>query len=340
MQGLRRRCLHAANRQDYNRLVHLLVELSTIAAVDHRGSTYIQNYPDLVIAAHDVDATRRLFETRTKWQGTRHARLAIANVLSGDSDEAYRHAVSADEWIYHDRQRDHEHDFERIGPEQLDIAAIPFCLISQNRSKHALDFMRGWKDWYAYEVGEHLFGLLQQVRSGLPASGDVLDGFLDGLTDDIGCIAAALSFLELDDARRSELITKLSKACKKARKLETNSSFHRGRPYDLQEGLRKASAIAVSLGLGAEALAISLRAPHERPGIWSFRGHFSDSSVFPFLFRIALVSAVKGKEIHEKDILPKELTSICSGMKNTLSGAEFRKKLKERLEKRWRAKQR
>ena len=331
---------HAANQQDYNRLVHLLVELSTLAAVDHRGANYILDYPDLVIAAQDVDATRRLFETRTEWPGARHARLAIANTLSGDADEASRHAVSANEWIDHDRHRDREHHFERTGPERLDIAAIPFYLISQSHVEHAIAFMRGWKDWYAYEVSEYLFGLLQQMQAGVSAPGCDLDGFLDGLTDDIGCMAAALSFLELDNARRSVLLTALSKACKKARKLESIDSFHRERAYDLQQGLRKAAAIAASLGLGAEALAISLRAPHERPGTWPFRDHlFSDSYVFPFVFRVALVSAVKGNEVREKDILPKELVPHCSGMKNTLSGAAFREQLKKRLEKRVRTKQ-
>ena len=84
---------YAANGQDYNRLVHLLLELSTIAAVDRRGADYILESPDLVVAARDVDATRRLFETRTAWQGTRHARLTIAHTLSGDLDEATRHAL-------------------------------------------------------------------------------------------------------------------------------------------------------------------------------------------------------------------------------------------------------
>ncbi|MGH7005780.1 MAG: NACHT domain-containing protein, partial [Alphaproteobacteria bacterium] len=38
---------HAASQQDYHRLVHLLVELSTIAAVDQRGADYILDAPDL-----------------------------------------------------------------------------------------------------------------------------------------------------------------------------------------------------------------------------------------------------------------------------------------------------
>jgi hypothetical protein len=180
---------------------------------------------------------------------------------------------------------------------------------------------------------------LHQLRIVFPESWPNLDGFLDALIDDIGCIAATLSFLEVDDTRRRELITKLSKACKKARKLDTEDGFHRERNHGFSQGLRKASAIAVSLGLGVEALAISLRAPHERPNLWAFRDHFFGLDLFAFLFRVALASAVKGTEIYEKDILPKELTLICSGMKNAVSGAEFRRKLKERLEKWGRARQ-
>jgi hypothetical protein len=76
--------LNAAIRKDYNQLTQLLVELSSVAAVDLRGAKYILDNPDLVVAASDVDSKRRLFETRTGWPGTRHARLAIANALSGD----------------------------------------------------------------------------------------------------------------------------------------------------------------------------------------------------------------------------------------------------------------
>jgi hypothetical protein len=331
--------LHAANKQDYNQLVHLLVELSTIAAVDQRGADYILDYPDLVIAAHDVDATRRLFETRTKWPGTRHARLAIANTLLGD-DDAIRHAVSADEWIFHYRQQDREHGVDRAGPERLDIAAIPFYLVTQNRAENAIGFMRGWKDWYAYEVGEHLFGLLEQAKPAISQTGFDISKFLSSITDDIGVITSALSFLELDDTQRSQLLKKLSKACKKEKKLEINDSFHQDTNYRLQDGLLKASVIAISLGLHTDALAICRRAPYERPGIWTFQSQFSGYEyVFSFLVQAALISTVKGLYLQEQDILPKELYEICIGIRDTDSSVEFRKKLKDRLESRFQSKQ-
>ncbi len=332
--------LHAANKQDFNQLVRLLVELSTIAAVDHRGADYILDYPDLVIAAQDVDATRRLYETRTTWPGARHARLAIASALSGDLDDAYRHAVSADEWILHYRQQDREHVMDRAGPERLDIAAIPLCLITQNRAKHAIGFMRGWKNWYAYEVGELLFGLLEQADPTTSQSGSAINKILANATDNIGVAASALSFLEIDDTQRSLLVKKLSKACNKRKKLEMNDSFHRESAYRLQDGLLKASVIAASLGLGTEALRICRRTPYERPRIWSYQDHFSGHKyVFPLLVHAALISAVKGLDLRERDILPKELYEICSGMKNAGSGIEFREKLKKLMESRFRSSQ-
>jgi hypothetical protein len=329
--------LHSACKQDNNRLVHLLIELSTIAAVDSRGIDYILDYPDLVITAQDVDATRRLFETRTNWPGTRHARLAIANTLSGDFDDAYRHAVRAEEWIFHYRQKDWESHEERAGPDQLDIAAIPLCLIKQNRAEDAILFMRGWKDWYSYEVTETLFSLLEQAEPMMSQSSSSLDVFLDSLTDEIGVIASAISFVEIDSTHCKELIKKLTKACKKWKLIESNSNFHRDRRHVLQDGLLKASAIAASIGLGKEALKIFSSVTQKRPDIRYFHAlntsslNTSDSHVFPFLAHAALISAVKGTELRERDILPKELVEICSALRNAGSGSEFRKKLLERL---------
>jgi hypothetical protein len=327
---------YAANVQDYDRLVHLLLELSTIAAVDRRGADYILDSPDLVIAARDVDATRRLFETRTTWQGTRHARLTIAHTLSGDLDEASRHALRTHDWLNHYLQQDRDHDMRREGPESLDIAAIPFFLIAQNRYDHAIRFMRRWKGWYAYEVAQHLFALLEQQCTA-SRSDAAIKSFPEVLTKDIGCIAAALSFLELTHLQQTNLIEKLARACRNATKLDMSDGFHRGRNYRLQDGLRKASTVAASLRLHVEAAVIALRAPHKRPDTWSFNDHTTDESVFPFLFHVALTAALKDEEIQEKYILPTELLPICNGMKVNLRGEPFRKELKERLEKQWRA---
>lgn len=322
--------LHAALNKDYNRLVRLLLELSTIAAVDQRGAAYILDHPDLVVVARDVDAMRRLFETRTGWPGTRHARLAIANTLFGDSDEAYRHANLANDWIEHYRRTDHNNRLHEPGPERPDIAAIPFLLASQGLVQNAVQFLKGWRDWYAYEVCEDVFSYLHLATSLAPQSPRRFTDFIDALSD-IGPVGAALSFQEFSKPKRKELIGKLAKSCRKTTKLQLSESYERDRTYQLQDGLRKASAMALSVGLDAEALAISLRAPHKRPDIWSFRDAFYHHDVFPFVFRVALVAAAKGTTIHEKDLLPQRLAPICSRISKALTGKAFHDEAKRSL---------
>jgi hypothetical protein len=324
--------LHAAIKRDYNRLVQLLLELSTLATVDQRGAQYILDFPDLVVAAQDVDATRRLFETRPSWPGTRHARLAIANSLSGESEEAYRHAIAVDEWIDHYRRTDHQNKMDRAHPARQDIAAIPFILICKGRPENAARFLQGWQAWYAYEICEYIFDHFHLATSLQPVSPLKLAQFVSGL-DQVGPLTAALSFDDFRRQTRKDHIVALSKACTKATDLRFDESYRTNRTYQLQDGLRKASALALSLGLVKEALAISLRVPHQRPGIWSMRDTFHHNDVFPFVFRTALAAAAQSKSLYARDVLPKELIPITSGIKKNLSNKEFRDKLKERLPK-------
>jgi|CXWL01.1.fsa_nt_gi hypothetical protein len=324
--------LHAARKQDFDHLIHLLVELSTLAAVNQRGTDYALDNPDLVVASHDVDATRRLFETRTRWPGTRHARLTIASVLSGDLNNAYRHFVSADEWIHHFYQQDDEYHRERGGPERLDIASIPLCLVAQDRGQDAARFMKVWKDWYAYEVSEHIFTLLRQAETMGTVPAANIRRFLESLNSQPGVLAAALSFLELDIATRRRLIQELAKACEKKKTIERSQSIHREMDYLIQDGLLKAAAIAVALKMHAEALAIVTATPHERPRLWTFTDRFSNKDAAPFITYTSLRLAAEQLSVTEHTLLPQELIDISARMPDGTKGDAFRKAFKTELE--------
>lgn len=322
--------LHAALKKDANSLVQLLVELSTIAVVDQRGSDYILAYPDLVVAARDVDATRRLFESRTGWAGTRHARLAIANALSKESEESHRHAYAASQWLsHHRRTRDEDRHLE-VGPVHADVAAVPTVLITEGREDRAALYLRGWRDWFVYEVCELIFGYAHLAQSIADVPSQRLNRFVDALSG-AGALASALSFQELSTERRKKLVDRLARRCKRKPQVELQESYFQSRFHALQDGLRKSAAIALSLGLAKEAMTISLRAPHKRPGLWSFQDRFSDNDVFPFLFRVALRAAVKDGPVHEKDLLPRDLVPICSRISNDVTGAAFRDRAKRKL---------
>ena len=316
---------HAAQKKDFSSLVPLLLELSTVAAVDQRGSSYILDYPDLVVAAQDVDARRRLFDTRTAWPGTRHARLAIANTLSGESEESFRHAYAADEWIaHHMRTRRRDYPSE-VGPERDDIAAIPLVLLSEGRGEKAARYFHPWRDSYVYEVCELVFAYANLAESTAGTPPQRLDFFISALSR-IGTLAAALTFQELPKAKRQDLVGKLARYCKPATKLELRAAYDQVRTFDLADGLRKSAAIALTLGLSREAMAISLRAPHRRPRLWAYRGGVYDSKVFSFLFRVALRAVVTKKPVHDSELLPEDLARICSRIGRQVTGKEFRDK--------------
>ena len=301
--------VRAAREENLNQLVHLLVELSTLAAVNDRGTVYLLNNPDLVVASQDVDATRRLFESRTLWPGTRHARLAVAAVLGGDLSDAYRHAVSADEWISHYSRREREFD-DKGGPEPLDIAAIPLCLVAEDRTKHALRYLQGWKDWYAYEVSRHLFPLLAQATATGVVPAANLPHVVEMLGAQVGTVAAALSTLHLDNQSRRRLLRKCAKLSSKP--VETSSDTRASHDPRLQDALFKAGAMAVAMNLRREAKVILTAIPHERPRLSVFTSNVSKDYIFPFLMHTALLAAAQRISVTERMVLPRELAQLAS----------------------------
>ena len=329
--------LHAARTENSDHLVRLLVELSTLAAVNQRGTEYIVGNPDLVVASQDVDATRRLFETPTHWPGTRHARLTIASVLSGDVSNASRHVLSAAEWIRHFFSQGEEYRRDKGGPSSLDIASLPLHLIAQDQGGDAAQLLNEWKgvkwkDWYAYEISEHLFKLLRQSeRMGTLSTANVRR-FLNSIDSQPAVLAAALSFMEFDNATRRRLIRKLANACEKKAPLEKNQSFHSERNHLIQEGFLKAAAAAIQMKMPAEMLVITKVIPQEKLGFWSFNHPTLDKEAFYFIVRTALRLASKQLPFTEQALLPQALADLGRRVPVSKKGEAFRKLLKAKLE--------
>ena len=325
--------LHSARKADFNQLIHVLVELSTLAAINERGIDYLLENPSLVIASQDVDATRRLFEIRTNWPGTRYARLAIASVLAGDLNDAYRHVANADEWISHHYRQEKEKRSDRGGPEKLDIASIPLCLTAHGRPEDAAGYLGGWVPWYVYEISEPLFAMLDQGQAAQVVKKEHVTALLASLRPLLGVLAGALSFLELDPATCRRLVRELATACRKGadKPLATSGTFKRDN-YSLEDGLFKAAAIAVSMKLHTEAEAIVSRKPYERPRVYAYMDRYSVDNVSPFLTYAALQAAAHGISIDERALLPSELTALGERVPAGLTGADFRKALKAGIE--------
>jgi len=324
---------YTASCQDCNSLVRLCLEISTIASVDQRGSSYIFDNPDLVVAARDIDAKRRLFESKSDWPGARHARLAIANILSGDLEEANRHINAVTEWVDQYIRSIRDSNRSDRGPDRIDIAAIALFLMSQHLSVDAAKYLSQWQDWYVYEICGSLFGFAQLRELVDSTQSRMLKDFVDELSG-IGPLSAALSFLDLPEAKCKTLLAKLASRCNSKGKLNLSDVYRGARTEKLQDGLRKSASLALSLGLRAEARTICSRVPCDRPKLWAFGDGRGNNEVFSFIFSVALNAAVKNEAVSEKSLLTQELVPICSRVGRNVSGVLFYEKAKKCLSRR------
>lgn len=334
---LRAAIAHAASQSDMDRLVPLLVEMSTLAAVDQRGTQYLLNHPDLTVASGDVDSLRRLFEVRTKWPGTRHARLAITHALTGDLADAYRHAHRVDEWRSHYFEQDDDYRRDNGSPSALDMAAIPFCLLVKGDSATAAGDITGWVDWFAFEVAEEMFALARLGAATGVVQQEVLSKFMAARSTP-GVLAAAIRFTDGDERLQRSLITSLSEACaQKPDGLNLGKEDYRPQARPIVRGLLNAASVAVVQGMDTEAIAIlsAIRLPVL--SLHTYMDSYWTGDVYPFLARQVLARVAEGAVVNERDLLPAELSDLGKSVPPELHGPDFQRALKAEFEKRYQA---
>lgn len=326
--------LHATRVADYDRLVHLMLELTTLAAANQRGREYLLANPDIVTAAQDVDAIRRLFEIYTRWPGTRHSRLAIANTLSGDFSSAYRHISSADEWIRHFYEQDAEYRRDKGGPDITDASAGPLYYIAQGDAVEAMRLLSRWrKDSHIFKVAEQLFALVRQGEQMGTIPVQNLQKFLNAISKGaVGVIAGALPNLVLTDEQRRHLVKGLALSLETKEVIEAPKSYDRDREGDVHDGLLKCAGIAIFMEMHDHARKIISAVPAEPPNIWSLTNQHSHEDGITFAMHSALNAAALKIRVRERDLLPRELIDIGAKVSAELSGTDYRKALKAELD--------
>lgn len=334
---LRAAVAHAASRNESDRLVHLLMELSTLAAVDQRGKQYILDNPDLTVTSGDVDSVRRLFEARTNWPGTRHARLAIAHVLTGEMADAYRHAHRVQEWRWHYYQQDDEYRREQGGPTALDMASIPFCQVAKGDGEGAARDIAGWRDWYAFEVAGSLFSLLRLGESTGTIQQAVIRKFLTSSHDQCGVLAAAIPFADGDETLQRSLVARLAHTCGKVEGAELKRNHHRSQEHSIIRGLLDAATVAAVFGMNAEATAILSAVQIPAPSLHTFMSSYWTGEVYLFLTKQVLGCVATGTVLEARHLLPSELAELSVNVPPEVCGEEFKKTLKAQLEKSYQA---
>lgn len=328
---LRAAVAHAVRINELDHLVPLLVELSTLAAMDQRGTTYLLDYPDLVVASADPDSLRRIFEARTPWPGSRHARLAITHGLMGETAEATWHARWVAEWLQHyfDQKSD-AHDREH--PSVLDLAALPFCDLLKGDGKAAARYLSGWGSAeHGYDTSKAMFQLVHRPEAASVLSLEVIRSCVDALTS-IGPIVAAIRYAAGSPEQQRAQLDSLAAACMAAGPVKLRDHY-RSDERPLVQGMVEAAAKAVQLGMLAQATTILAALSSVPPNLHVFEdSSYWASEIATYIARQVVACCASGTPIGPRDLLPRELAEFAANLTQNLTEAEFLIALKEALD--------
>lgn len=293
----------AAQKQDPNQLVTLLVEMSSLAAINSRGDDYLAAHPDLVYLSADDEALRRVLEQRKGWKGRRHARAAIVRMLYGDRTEALDHARRAYQWIQwyfgldqNDRLRRQEH------PDVQDQAAIPFFLAADGQIDQAHSELRSWGPGFGFEVARQVVAYLAAHSDGA--------GILSKLiaSDKCGLAFAAAALTAGPALQPDERDRLLDVAAERVARLKAPQSPREDESrQDLHEALVISGAMAVAAQRPKDAEAILAAAPITRIGAWEVQnGRLSSAHAHIVIAPITRAWAKSGA-VALRDLLPREV---------------------------------
>ncbi|WP_106795716.1 hypothetical protein [Rhizobium sp. H4] len=323
----------AAKDRDFSLTVDLLVELAALVIVDERGEDYLLEQPDLVVGLGDPEALRRLFEARTGWPGTRHARLATAYVADGDTAEAFGHAVRADDWHrWHDDQD--EETRRQGGPDYDDYASIAFYLFAKGRVQQAAQYIARWKPHYGFLIANRLF----EHCAATEAFGN-LSKFTETLNEAVSLakappalIAAALTAFPGFPSRSTAktLLKKVAAKLKTAKDLP--EEFAGTRHEDTyRRALMRCAIRMANLGMAKElGRTLSVAAP-ERYRIWLLREAWYIEQLVPFALGLAARCASESRIAELFDCLPQELWALVEDAPRPSTEKAQRELLDERL---------
>jgi hypothetical protein len=322
----------AAQERDFDAVVDLLVELSSVVAVDQRGEDYLLDHPELVVALGDAEALRRLFESKTRWPGTRHARLAIAYTADGDTAEAYNHARRADEWMRWLHRQDHRTRVD-VRPATDEDVAVPLYFLARGRTTEAARYIERWNDPYGYELALRMF----EVSRVSAAVGKFpnLQGIIETV---VRCpkasppviMAVLTKFPTIIPAASSRLLQRLFKGLPAGTAPGDRSPAY-GKSDSYRLALQRSSLRAAQLRLSSEALAIDSHVSPKRYDFWALRDPFSTQYILPWVLSIATRAMAENRAPTLFDCIPEEFLQLVTTEPAPASDEDQKKALEQKL---------
>lgn len=323
----------AARARRHDAIVDMLVELSSVVAVDERGQDYLLTHPDLVVALGDSDALRRLFESKTAWAGSRHARLTTAYTTDGDLPEAFVHGKRTEEWIQWLWKQDEQDRFD-VKTDVEDYVGIASYLVASGRTTVAASYVDQWSsDAYSYRLATRLVEVcsVSQALGKMPNASGLLGIAADCRRLPASIPAAILKSLVVDESTAAKLLSRLMKA------VETRPGpgddvpeYREVDSYRL--ALQRCALRAAQLRLG-EARTLADRVAPKRIDLWSLRHPFSTRYAVPWVLSVAARAAADRRTPTLFDCVPTELWVLVKEESAAASDEEqldlLRNKLKD-----------
>ncbi|EFL53145.1 AAA ATPase [Solidesulfovibrio fructosivorans JJ]] len=323
----------AAKDRDFSASVDLLVELASMVIVDERGEDYLLEQPDLVVGLGDPEALRRLFEARSGWPGTRHARLATAYVADGDTAEAYGYAKKADDW--HQWQHNQDEKVHRTNKfDHGDYASIAFYLFSKERGNHVAGYIAQWKPFYGYCIACRLFEYCLATESfgNLPNFAKTLNEVLSLPKAPPALVVAALNFFPgfVSRTRTKALLKKLAATLKSNEEFseEFAGSSHKN---SYRKALIRCAIRMANLNMVKEMDRTFAVAVPQRYRMWSLHGDLDVEKLVSFALSVASRCASESRVADLFDCLPKEFWALVKDASRPSTDEAQRALLDERL---------
>ncbi len=306
--------------------IRLLVELASVAASGDRLDDLIASHPDLVAAAADAEALRRLFEVRTTWPGARHARLTIAHLLMGDESEAALHAERSFQWLRWYYNQDNR-DRSMKGPTSIEAAARSIHLASKGQLDKAFRVLGVWRAWFGFLVAKDFLRVVfNQLQIPASAIVETLRAVpLEGPAIYAACIET-MPGIETED--RSALVALLAQACR-AKVADPNHERDEHVPFE--NALLLSAGIALRMGSPHHARSILAQVHIRRPSYHTFQDNWPDERVARWLLFACLSAVASGGKPTLVDILSREAReSLPKRLKGDYSAKDIEEKIKRK----------
>jgi hypothetical protein len=314
-------CAELGRRDD---LFRLLLEASLVAAGHERSDRFLYEFPDLAGVVGDPEAQRRLAVTQVGWPGGKHAAQGIASSLSGEHDEARRHAQRSIDWHNWASQARTEEQFDdrKVSRDNDDIGFTYVEMLAGNDIRVAQFLVRRGGSTAFRKFGE-LFDLFERHRlSPHPPAVDLSRRLAHCRVPSRALFAAALRYWGDDPAIARRLIGALSRA-KDAEQEERGP---------LAMAISLAIARAIDLGLEGDAAAISSGVTNSSEPIHNYSSYYPvERMIEATVLGAGVRAALNHKPATLLDIAPAELLALVPASAKARGPAEFVRILDKKL---------